>query len=351
MKASGRGNRILRLLPGLLLSAVAIFALIVQVDWRETFRALGRADLRVMGPAVALIPCAMLTRAVAWRCLMRNTVPLRKAFWVLNISYMLSGFLPFRLGDVARAYLVSRPEGGDAGGSGAENAGVKSASPLVSGGTALSAVAIERTFDMIFAAMLVLLVFPAFSGNAASGGWLISSVGLAALGFLALLLLGAWSARIMHAAEGLAGRIPILRPALKPLEHFLEGLRQVRDLRYSLPAFLWLAVTLLLWAAEYWIVLRGFFPTAPVYWGLLSLVGGLIAVALPASPSSLGVYELSMTVILTAGGLARESAVAYAISLHVLNIIALSLLGLLGLVAERQSMGSILSVAQKAEGS
>ena len=155
----------------------------------------------------------------------------------------------------------------------------------------------------------------------------------------------------MHAAEGMAGKIPLLRPVLKPLEHFLEGLRQVRDLRYSLPASLWLCVTMLLWAAEYWTVLRGFFPAAPVYWGLLSLIGGLIAVALPASPSSLGVFELSLTIVLTAGGLAREPAVAYAISLHMLNIVALSLLGLLGLAFERQSLGSILSMAQKAENS
>jgi glycosyltransferase 2 family protein len=349
MNAAGRGNRTLRLLPGLVLSAAAIVALIIKVNWRQTFQALGQADLWVTAPAAVLIVCAMSTRAVAWRYLLHNSVPLRKAFWVLNISYMLSGFLPFRLGDIARAYLISRPDGGDAGRVEQEKNSADCASPLVSGGTALSAVVIERVFDVVFAALLGLLILPSLSGKVPSGAWLVSSVGLAALGFLALLLLGAWSARIMHSAEWIAGKMPILRPVLKPLEHFLEGLRQVRDLRYSLPAFLWLSVTLLLWAAEYWVVLRGFFPGASVYWGLLSLMGGLIAVALPASPSSLGVFELSVTVLLTAGGLARDTAVAYAISLHMLNILGLSLLGLMGLAAERQSLGSILSAAQKAE--
>jgi uncharacterized membrane protein YbhN (UPF0104 family) len=104
-----------------------------------------------------------------------------------------------------------------------------------------------------------------------------------------------------------------------------------------------------LWAAEYWIVLRGFFPAAPVYWGLLSLVGGLIGVALPSAPSSLGVFEGFVTVVLTMGGLSRDSALAYAIAIHLLNIVALSALGALGLVLEGQSLGSILAAAKPSE--
>jgi len=103
-----RRNRFLRLLPGIILSAIAIIALILEVNWRQTLQAWAEAQLWVIVPAVALIAGAMFTRAVAWRCLMRNSVSLRKAFWNLNISYMLNSFLPFRLGDLARAYLVPR---------------------------------------------------------------------------------------------------------------------------------------------------------------------------------------------------------------------------------------------------
>lgn len=150
----------------------------------------------------------------------------------------------------------------------------------------------------------------------------------------------------MHAAEALAGKVAFLRPALNPLRHFLDGLRLMRDLRYSLPAFLLIGVTMLLWTADYWVVMRGFVPSAPVSWGLLALVGGLIGVALPSSPAALGIFEVSLTVVLTAGGMARDVAVAYALSLHLLNTLTVSLLGLLGLLAERQSFGSILSAAQ-----
>jgi uncharacterized protein (TIRG00374 family) len=349
MTTTRQGNQILRMLPGVVLSVVAILALIWQVNWRETLQAWGHARLWVMAPAVVFIVCAMLTRAVAWRLLMRNTVPPGKAFWTLNISYMLNSFLPFRLGDIARAYLISRRGGEGAGSAGENKTDVASEPPPIDGGTAFSAVALERVFDLMYTALFILLAFPLLSGKVLNGWVLLSSFGLAAAGFLGLLLLGALRARIMHAAERAAQKVPIVRPGLKPLGHFLDGLRQMRALRYSLPAFFLIGLTMLLWAADYWVVLRGFFPDAAVYWGLLSMVGGLIGVALPSSPAALGVFEVSLTVVLTAAGMNREAAVAYALSLHMLNTFTISLLGLLGLLTQRQSLGSILSVARSTE--
>jgi uncharacterized protein (TIRG00374 family) len=347
MTAATRRSLILRLLPGLVLSGVAIAALVWQVNWHQTLQAWGGADLWVIAPAAALIVGAMFTRAMAWRCLMRNGVPLRKAFWNLDISYMLNSFLPFRIGDVARAYLVTRRDAGETPAAEGPAAGI--GQPPVDVGTAFSAVALERVFDLILSALLILLVFPVISGKVNDNWILFSSLGLAVGGFLALMLLSAFRVWILHAAEKIAGKVACLRPVLKPLEHFLDGLALMRDLRYSLPAFLLILLTMFLWAADYWFVLRGFVSTAPVSWGLLALVGGLIGVAMPSSPAALGIFEVSLTVVMTAGGMARDAAVAYALSLHMLNTLTVSLLGLLGLLAERRSLGSIVSATQRSE--
>jgi glycosyltransferase 2 family protein len=349
MTASDRRNRILRLLPGIVLSVMAVLVLVWKVDWRLTLQAWSHARLWVIAPAIALIVAAMLTRAVAWRLLMRNAVPLRKAFWILNISYMLNSILPFRLGDIARAYLVSRPDRETTPRSAADGTDAAAKAPRLDVGTAFSAVALERVLDLILSFIFLLIAFALLSGKGGIGLTLITSFGLAVLGFLGLLLLVALRARIMRVAERIAEKVSLLRPALKPIENFLEGLRLVRDLRYSLPAFLLIGLTMLLWAADYWIVLRGFLPSAALYWGLLSLVGGLIGVALPSSPAALGIFEVSLTIVLTAGGMKSDVAVAYALSLHVLNTLTVTLLGLLGLLAERQSLGSLLSVAQASE--
>jgi uncharacterized protein (TIRG00374 family) len=280
--------------------------------------------------------CAMLTRAAAWRCLMGNAVPLGRSFWILNISYLLNGILPFRLGDVARAYLVSRSRDGSPAG--------------VTAGAALSAVALERMFDLAFTCVLVLCLFPLIAGMEFSGRILLAAFGLAAVFFAGLVFLGAYRTGILRIVGSLVNRFPFLRPLSDLAGHFLDGLAEVRNLRRSVPAFLLIVVTMILWAAEYWVVLRGFFPDASVFWGLLSLVGGLIGVALPSAPSSLGVFEGSVTVVLTMGGLAQGAAIAYAIAIHLLNIVFLSSLGVLGLIVEGQSLGSILAAAKSAAG-
>jgi uncharacterized protein (TIRG00374 family) len=278
----------------------------------------------------------MLARAAAWRCLMGNAVPFGRCFWILNISYLLNGILGFRIGDVARAYLVSR-----------EREGIPA---KITAGAALSAVALERMFDLAFTCVLVLCIFPLIAGMEWGGTAVVSAVSMAAVFFLALFLLGAARARIGVLAGRVAGKIPFLRPLVAPLDHFLGGLAEVRNFRRSIPAFLWITLTMVLWGAVYWIVLRGFVPDASVLWGLLSLVGGLIGVALPSSPSSLGVFEGTLTVILTMSGMPRDTAIAYAIALHMFNIALLSALGALGLLIEGQSLGSVLAAAGPAAG-
>jgi uncharacterized protein (TIRG00374 family) len=329
-----RRKGLLRLLPGLLISAAAILVLVFVVDWRKTAEAWSQARLWVLAPAVVLIGLSMFTRAVAWRTLMGDAAPLGRSFWILNISYLLNGILGFRIGDVARAYLISRDKDG--------------APAKVTAGAAFSAVALERMFDLAFTCILVLCIFPMIAGMAWGGQVLLSAAGMAAVFFLALFLLGFARARIYALAVRAADRIPMIRRFLVPLDHFLAGLARVRNLRTSVPAFFWIIVTMLLWAADYWIVLRGFFPEAPLYWGLLSLLGGLIGVALPSSPSSLGVFEGTVTVVLTMSGMAAEAAIAYAIAIHMLNIAVLSLLGVLGLIVQRESLGSILAAARPA---
>jgi uncharacterized protein (TIRG00374 family) len=331
---AARPNRLLRLLPGILISVAAVAALAIAVDWGKTVDAWRGAQLWVLAPALALILAAMFTRALAWRCLMGNAVPLGRCFWNLNISYLLNGILPLRLGDIARAYLISREKPGR--------------NPGVTAGAALCAVALERMFDLVFTCVLVLSLFPLIAGMELGGRIFLTAFGLAAVFFLGLWILASYRARILGILGRLVQRFSFLRPLMGLADHFLDSLTEVRNLRRSVPAFLWIVVTMLLWAAEYWVVLRGFFPDASVYWGLLSLVGGLIGVALPSAPSSLGVFEGAVTAVLTMGGLAQGTAVAFAIAIHLLNIVILSTLGTLGLLIEGMSLGAILAAARPA---
>jgi uncharacterized membrane protein YbhN (UPF0104 family) len=208
-------------------------------------------------------------------------------------------------------------------------------------------VAVERVFDLIYAFAFFLAVLPIMAGADWAGRSLWLMLIAMAGGFTALIVLSAWRAAIMLKMDELAQRFSIFKPLLAPLNSFLVGLSAARSFRRSAPAFLWLGAGWICWILEYWIVLEGFQLGSGMGMGLLALVGGMAGVSVPAAPGSLGVYEGAVTGFLTLGGLALAVATAYAIALHLLNILLLSLLGIVGLGVEGVTLTNVWQNAQQ----
>lgn len=318
---------------GIGISVIAIILLIVMVDWVSVFGAWRSVSLWVIPPAIVCVILAMITRTMAWRSLMGNATPVVKSFWDLQISYLLNNLLPFRLGDIARAVLVSR-------GSDAHPA-------KVSAGEALSAVAVERVFDLIFAFAFFIAVLPIMAGADWAGRSLWLMIIAAAGGFSALVLLSMFRATLMRWVELFAQRFPVMRPLVSPIDSFLTGLSAARSLSRAIPAFLWLGAGWLCWVLEYWLVLDAFQPGSGIGMGLLALVGGMAGVSVPAAPGSLGVYEGAVSGFLALGGVTFAAATAFAIALHLFNILMLSLLGIAGLGVEGVTLTSVVQNTQR----
>src|SRR5688500_12782231 len=95
---------------GLLVSAVCIWLLLRTIDPAGVGEALGRADGGWLGLALALISISILIRCWRWQLLFlpHNRVSFWGAFAPTMIGYMLNTVLPGRVGELARAALVSR---------------------------------------------------------------------------------------------------------------------------------------------------------------------------------------------------------------------------------------------------
>jgi uncharacterized protein (TIRG00374 family) len=50
----------------------------------------------------------LVCRGKAWHTLLRRRAAYRDVFFTLNEGYLINNILPFRLGEVARAYLLGR---------------------------------------------------------------------------------------------------------------------------------------------------------------------------------------------------------------------------------------------------
>ena len=95
-----------QMLFGFVISVICIVALFTLVDVAAIGRILRSARPGFLLLAAGYIVIFLALRAVRWRYLLANSVSGKNVFHIQNVGYMLSQFLPLRLGDVARAVLI-----------------------------------------------------------------------------------------------------------------------------------------------------------------------------------------------------------------------------------------------------
>lgn len=318
----------LRWAPGLALSLVAVVLLLRVVRLESLADAWQRANGLYFLPGAALLLAAMIARGLAWRALAGGRIRPSRAFWVLNVGYLVNAVLPLRLGDLARAVLAGSPREGDAS--------------TITPSSALSSVVLERVLDLVCILGLVLLALPVVAGQAWGGrtiAWTLATAGLGVVGVLAAGLVRRPLIRWLTMRT-----TPDSRSArwVERLESFLHGLDALRDWRTALPAILLLAATWFIWLVEYTVLLRAFAPSATLGQGLVALVGSALGMMIPSSPGGIGVYEAAVVGALGVIHIDSETALAYAISVHVLNSAGVIVLGLIGLAREGQTLERLM---------
>lgn len=311
------------MLPGLLVTAVAVVALLYFVDLGELQLALSRVNLGVL-PLVTLLFLGTLgSRAMAWRTTLIEQASLKDTFFVLNQGYLLNNVLPFRLGELGRALLL----GGRTG---------------MRFWRVLSSIVIERVFDLAIAAGLLLGTLPLVIGaDWARSAALVAAI-LVVVGFVFLFVMASrpqWATSILKAVTK---PWPKLQAWLvEQLGHFLEGLSALRDGWRFLRVAFWMALTWGFNIAWYYVLMLSFFPEATWLWVLFSIAVASVGVALPSSPAYVGVLEAALVGSLTLFGADEATALAYALVAHVLYFAITGILGLIGFWQQGQSLGDV----------
>jgi len=97
-----------RWLPGTLVSIVLIAAILYFVDFRQMAEAIRSANYLILALALPLSFIWLAVRGIVWRTLLRNRASYRDVFLTLGEGYLMNNFLPFRLGEIGKAFLLSR---------------------------------------------------------------------------------------------------------------------------------------------------------------------------------------------------------------------------------------------------
>jgi uncharacterized protein (TIRG00374 family) len=313
----------LRWLPGALISLLLIAAILYFVDFREMAAALRRANYALLGAAAVLSFLWMLVRAVVWWTLLRQRAAYPEVLFTLGEGYLLNNFLPFRLGEFGRAFLLSR----------------KTSLQFLE---ILPTIVIERAVDLGYSAALLLLALPFVVGAGGSQkiGVIIGGLVIAGLGVLYLLARNrGWALDLFH-------RLSRHWPSLQRfggsfLESFFEGLGVLTDGWVFARFLFWMTLDWGIAILAYYLMIRAFFPQAQASWGMFGLGAAAFGGAIPSLPGAVGTFEGAFggALALLTGDSSTSLTVALVARLY--NYLNSGVIGGIGLGREGQTLSGI----------
>ncbi len=306
---------------GLLLSAFLLWWVMKATSPRVVWDLLSHSNFALwiacMVAATAIFPL----RARRWAALL-EPVAGRLAFKPLwqstAIGMMVNNVIPFRAGELARAFALSRAE---------------SRVPFTA---AFASLAIDRLFDgtIVLMLMLVATLDPAFPsgrmiGDHPLGFYLKGAAIFLGAVLLVLVAIVLVPHTIFGAIDAVMRRVaPRFEPRLRALmDGFASGLDVLRNPRLLTEVFLWTLAHWLCNAFAFWLGFRALGIGAP--FTAAFLIQGLIAigVAVPAAPGYFGTFEYFGKAGLVLYGVGDAQAVSWVIGFHVLSYIPITVMG------------------------
>lgn len=318
-----RGNSLLRMLPGLVITIVALAALSYFVDLDALREAFALADYRWLPLVILIFFGTLAARAMAWRTILEERASFKESLVVINQAYLLNNVLPFRLGELGRALILS-------------------GRARMSFWHVFSTIVVERVFDLGIAAGLLLSTLPLVVGADWARPAASIAIAIVLLGFIILFLMASNPKRVSKLIAGLTKPWPRLQHWLADkLAAFLEGLSALRDARRFVRVAFWMLLTWFFNVAWYFVLMRSFLPEAIWLWALFAVGVTSIGVALPSSPAYIGVLETALVAALSLFGVDPSIALAYAVVAHVIYFVATGLIGIFGFWQQGESLGGV----------
>ncbi len=313
---------------GLAISAVALYLTLRGIHFDEFAATLSQAQIVWLIPAILALMVTLAVRAWRWSSLMDGS-PYWTTFHAMTIGYMLNSILPFRLGEIGRAYVIG------------ERTNVHMA-------RALSSVVVERMLDLasvvvLFAVFTLFLPMPPQFSSAALMGAVVIIALLIAAGVII------WqSSRVERILERVAQRVPQLKAEVlvRSFHQLVAGFQIIRSPRKLMTSLL---LTAGVWAATLFVAyftMMAFLPARFDEVGLVVVLSNLGG-ALPSAPGGLGVVQFfAMQSLVIPFQVPEDIAVAFAFVWSLFQQFALILLGFFGLVRVGLSFNSVTAKAQ-----
>lgn len=320
-----------RVIPGILISIGALIVLISLSDSDIVLEALKNVELQILFPAVVLVIISLFTRAFAWRGILQERITLWQSYLIINAGYFVNTVLPFRLGEISRAFLLM-PSG-------------------FGFWEALPSIILERLIDVGFALGLLFIGLPSALGFTNSLVYAYILAGLVTLAVVFLYLGNKNRERILVWVEGIPLRNEKIRiRVVRFVKSVISSLEILAHPRRLLQVLVGMAVSWGIALGFQYLLLRVFVPDARLAWAAFALGAVAVGVSVPSSPGNIGLYEGSITLALSACGVDPSLAFTYALTSHIINLGITTGFGVYGLVREGVGLRDVWQFAKGQKG-
>jgi uncharacterized protein (TIRG00374 family) len=298
--SSSASRRWIGLAVGLGITIFALYMLARTVDWRSALQYISQVRFGWLLAALIALFINNFAKASRWRQLfpVHQTLPPRwDAFGSLMAGQLLNFTLPFRSGDISRAYFMGRYRG-------------------ASSASAVGTIGSEKVLDLVimgglFTLVLPYFILPAWLEENKQSIWLVSLIALAVwIGIIVAL----------PRSQGLLGLIGRRWPALawpaQVVNRLLDGFSSLRHRQRLLPVLLW---TTIVWAgsigATYTLLASLSLPASLPLAILANVIvqGGL---SVPVAPAGIGIFEWLAILALSIAGIPSDQGLAYGLVAH-----------------------------------
>lgn len=328
-KPSSKSNAIFQWIPGLLISAIAIFALTKFVNIDSAIDILKKVNILYFLLMALFTLGFLFVRAIGWQALLGPRATYSQTFLKLNEGYFINNIFPFKLGEISRAVFMG-------------------AKMKVNPGQILSTIFVERVFDLFILAFFLLLLLP----HAIGMDW-VSGIARAILVFVVLAAIGLYFVSrnykvVKRWLQKHGGKVPFIEKRILPFVFaVLEGFHTLRQPSQLIKGFLGIIGSWFVSFIQYSLLLYLLLPKVEIWWGAFANTLLALGVALPSAPAGLGIFESSIVAALGIFKINQETALAFALIMHITQFLVTGAIGLFALIQDGYSLKGLFSNLQQ----
>ena len=211
-------------------------------------------------------------------------------------------------------------------------------------GKILSTIVIERVFDLFILAIFLLILLPFAIGMEwiKQLAWVILAAVIIGLGSLFFVTQNINKVSLL--LEKISNQLPFFKKYMLPfLSSLLEGFRALQSPSQLIIGFLGIFGSWLVSFIQYTVLLFLLVESPEIWWGAFTNTVLALGVALPSAPAGLGIFESSIVAALNIFKIDQDTALAYALLMHIAQFLVTAGIGFFALLKDGYSLRGLFS--------